>query len=134
MSPNISNDFSKEVKTWAFINFHLQAVINTKVPSINETMKDQLSKIGYDGVPLDRLNIKEREDLLGTNAFFGYLQTGHRIIAFALEKKGLDKEMLEVVHRSIHTAYEEVIQKHGHHQILETSYKHALQTLCVFRP
>lgn len=134
MSPNISNDFSSEIRTWAFINFQLQAILQNKTPSLDKTVRSQLSKIGYEGAPLDLLDTRERESLLKDNAFFGYLQTGHRIIAFALEKKGLDKEMLEVVHRSIHTAYEEVIQKHGHHQILETSYKHALQTLCVFRP
>ncbi len=134
MSPNISNDFSSEIRTWAFINFQLQAILQNKTPSLDKTVRSQLSKIGYEGAPLDLLDTRERESLLKDNAFFGYLQTGHRIIAFALEKKGLDREMFEVVHNSIHAAYEEVIQENGPHELLEASYTHTLRTLRVFRP
>jgi len=134
MSINTSNYFSNDIREWAYINFRLQLMLCQKTPFNSKRVKKDLDMIGYEGICPDALNTMQKEELLETDAFFGYMQTGHRIITFALKKNGLNREMFDNIHKSIHTAYQEIIQEYEPNELIETSYKHCLQTLSVFRP
>ncbi len=134
MPVNTCNNFSEDIEQWAYINFRLQVMISKEVPSISQTMRRELKTIGYEGISLDYLNAVQKEELLSKDAFFGYLQTGHRIIAYVLKINGLNREMFNSIHESIENAYKKAIEKNGQHELIETSYQYALQTLAVFRP
>jgi len=134
MEVNTCNNFSKDIQEWAYINFQLQIMLCQNTPSISNTMKKELDIIGYKGICLDKLNNVQKEELIGIDSFFGHLQTGNRIIAFALKKSGLNRDIFNDIQDSIGAAYEDVVQKNGRHELVETSYQNSLQTLSVFRP
>ena len=134
MSGSTDSDFSKDVQLWAYTNFRLQVILCQNATQLSETIKKDLHRIGYEGVYFDELSDIQKQELLQGNAFFGSFQTGHRIIAFALKRSGLDRDMLNNMQESINKAYRAIVQEHGESELSEASYRHTLQTLSVFRP
>ncbi len=126
--------FSNEIQEWAYINFSLQTFLyKDNLPSY-EVVQSTLDKIGYKGRYRDILDDVKKKEMIMQNAFFGSLQTGNRIVAFALSKSGLNRDMLRLIHESIECAYETVVQENGANELSEASYRHTMQTLSVFTP
>ena len=123
-----------DIYHWAYTNFKLQTILCQKHFAPNETIEKALASIGYDVTHFEKLNDKQKQDLIQENGFLGSFQTGHRIVTFALKRSGLDKDMLNKIHEDINRAYKTIVQEYGNAGLLETSYRHTLQTLSVFRP
>lgn len=134
MSDNKNSDSLEDIHRWAYINFRLQIILYKNAPNLNESVRDDLLRVGYEGIHIDELSDIQKQELLKEDAFFSSFQTGHRIVTFALKRSGLDKDMLNSIHQSINRAYETVVREYGRGELSEISYRHTLQTLSVFRP
>ncbi len=129
-----NSNFSMDIYDWVYINFTLQTVLSQNLFMPNETIEKALDSIEYDGTSFDELSDRQKRDLIQENGFFSSCQTGNRIVAFALKRSGLNRDMLNSIQENIDNAYTSVIQEHGKSKLLEASYKHTLQTLSVFKP
>lgn len=96
-------------------------------------LEEKLHTIGCDKNTLYDLSLQGQEALFADGAFFSSLNTGKRIISFALKENGLNQEKLQEIEESIVRAYNDAEKIYGGNELLNMSYRYSLQTLLVFR-
>ena len=131
----LKNNFelSMQILSWAHLNFELQLFLSKKQDKISKQTNEQLKKIGYEGENIFNLHNNDYKKLFERESFFSFFQTGKRIVAFALEINGLNQDRFEEIEDSITNAYLDVKRFDEENQLLEQSYQHCLDTLCVFK-
>jgi len=132
---NSQNSFNLSMKilSWAHLNFELQLFLSKKEESLSNKTNEQLAQIGYDGKSIEDLEDKEYKKLFEKESFFSSSQTGKRIAAFALRINGLNQEGFQEIEESIKNAYTDIKNTSKGNILLEQSYQHSLDTLCVFK-
>ena len=116
---------------WARMNFELQFFLNQKNPIFDESTQIYLSELNYCGKSLQNLHKNERDELV-KNGFFSSMQTGRRIIAFALKQGEFNKTLLLTIERGVTDAYSNVISNLGKTALLKQTYKDSMQMLSIF--
>jgi len=89
-----------------------------------------LKDIGYEGKPITELSVKEAEDLLSEDGFFGINQTSQRVSDFVLNFAGDDLELLEKGREGIIKGFQEAEKLFGG-ELPEISYKTQERTLSL---
>ena len=130
---DILNDFSADIYRWTYSNFRLQVFL-IQHSTMNEMIAMALNTIGYEEVSFYILKERQKRDLVQENGFFGSIQTGNRIVSFALKKSGLHKDRFDAVQKSIDSAYKAILVEFGDNQLIQESYLQTIQALSVFRP
>ena len=126
-------ELSLKVLSWAHLNFELQLFLSKLNEKFSDKTYQQLREIGYEGRPLQELTETEYKELFEKEAFFSSSQTGKRIAAFALKINGVNQDRFEEIEESITNAYKDIQLLSQEDKLLERSYLHCLDTLCVFK-
>jgi len=126
-------ELSMKVLSWAHLNFELQLFLSKRKEKFSKKTNAQLIEIGYDGVSIQDLEEKEYKKLFERESFFSSSQTGKRIAAFALKMNGLNQDRFEEIEECITNAYIDITTSQKGNKLLEQSYQHTLDTLCVFK-
>ncbi|PHR54323.1 MAG: hypothetical protein COA44_13505 [Arcobacter sp.] len=126
-------ELSMKVLSWAHLNFELQFLLSKGKEKLSKKTHKQLQEVGYEGKSIQDLEEKEYKKLFEKESFFSSSQTGKRIAAFALQINGLNQDQFKEIEESISNAYNDIKEPHQENKLLEQSYQHTLDTLCVFK-
>lgn len=119
--------------SWAYLNFETQMILYHGKGDITAELEEKLHLIGCDESTINDLSLQEKETFFLDDAFFSSLNTGKRIISFALQENGLNQQKLQEIEESIVHAYQNIKEEYGDDTLLEMSYRYTLQTLSIFR-
>lgn len=128
-----SFEVSMKVLSWAHLNFELQLFLSKRKEKLSKKTDDQLKELGYHGRSIQDLEANEYKKLFEKESFFSASQTGKRIAAFALRLNGLNQDRFDEIEVSITNAYINIKDTYQGNKLLEQSYQHSLDTLCVFK-
>ena len=123
----------RKTLSWAYLNFEIQMILYQREGNITAELEEKLHLLGCDESILHDLSLQEKESLFLEDAFFSSLNTGKRIVSFALQENGLNQQKLQEMEESIIHAYEKIKEEYGDNALLDMSYQYSLQTLSIFR-
>ena len=126
-------ELSMKILSWAHLNFELQLFLSKRKEKLSTKICQQIKELGYEGKKVQDLGEKEYKRLFEKESFFSASQTGKRIAAFALQLNGLNQDCFEEIEDSITNAYTDIKTSQEGNILLEQSYQHSLDTLCVFK-
>ena len=121
-----------KVLSWAHLNFDMQTALLQDNIEFDESLSENLKKIGYYGQNLKNITKDERENLFTGDGFFSATQTGNRIISYALVQVGLEKNLFKIAENGLIKAYENIKEEREINSLLDKTYRHAQNTLEVF--
>ena len=122
-----------KILSWAHLNFELQTLLHKGKEKISEELTKQLTALGYTGKKIQTMSQYEFKKLFEKESFFSSSATGKRIIGFALKENGLSQDRFQTIEDSITSAYTDVKSQYEDDKLLEQSYQHSIDTLCIFK-
>jgi len=126
-------DIYMKVLSFAHINFSLQTSIKNRSVKFDDTLNINLKKINYTGKCIKELDKDEFNKLFMSNGFFGYTDTGNRLVSYALHLISIDKDLFHKVEEALENAYHDTKQTCEKTYLLDKTYMYTLDTLSIFK-